>query len=141
MTGYLEVTPDNGMAFAQRRLEGPIVMLNLLAFKPRADYSGFPELAPPQPISGRAAFERYVAHTLPFLHASGGEMMYLGEGGHYLIGPEDSGWDMVMLIRQSSAADFLGFAENPAYLAGIGHRTAALEDSRLLPLQDVNLTP
>ena len=26
------------------------------------------------------------------------------------------------------------FASNQEYLAGIGHRTAALEDSRLLPL-------
>ena len=29
---------------------------------------------------------------------------------------------------------FLAFATEPAYLAGMGHRTAALEDSRQLPL-------
>jgi hypothetical protein len=28
------------------------------------------------------------------------------------------------------------FASNTAYLAGMGHRTAALEDSRLLPLEE-----
>ncbi len=39
-----------------------------------------------------------------------------------------------MMVRQSSAEAFLAFASNPAYLAGMGHRTAALEDSRLLPL-------
>jgi hypothetical protein len=39
-----------------------------------------------------------------------------------------------MLVRQSSIASFLAFASNDGYLAGIGHRTAALEDSRLLPL-------
>ena len=39
-----------------------------------------------------------------------------------------------MLVRQVSAASFLAFASNPEYLAGIGHRLAALEDSRLLPL-------
>ena len=39
-----------------------------------------------------------------------------------------------MLVRQSSVAAFLEFASNQAYLSGIGHRLAALEDSRLLPL-------
>jgi hypothetical protein len=29
---------------------------------------------------------------------------------------------------------FLEFASNPDYLAGMGHRLAALEDSRLLPI-------
>jgi hypothetical protein len=46
----------------------------------------------------------------------------------------DETWDVVMLIRQKSVADFFAFASNAAYLAGIGHRTAALADSRLLPL-------
>ena len=36
----------------------------------------------------------------------------------------------------SATAAFLAFASNRAYLAGVGHRTAALEDSRLLPLSE-----
>jgi len=35
-----------------------------------------------------------------------------------------------MLVRQSSVASFLEFASNRDYLSGIGHRLAALEDSR-----------
>ena len=31
---------------------------------------------------------------------------------------------------------YRALAANAEYLAGIGHRTAALEDSRLLPLQE-----
>jgi hypothetical protein len=31
-------------------------------------------------------------------------------------------------------ASFLAFASDQSYLLGMGHRTAALEDSRLLPL-------
>jgi hypothetical protein len=57
----------------------------------------------------------------------------LGEGGRFLIGPDEH-WDMAMLVRQQSVASFMAFAANDAYLAGIGHRTAAIEDSRLLPL-------
>jgi hypothetical protein len=39
-----------------------------------------------------------------------------------------------MLVRQASAAAFMAFATNQEYMAGMGHRVAALEDSRLLPL-------
>jgi hypothetical protein len=39
-----------------------------------------------------------------------------------------------MLVRQNSLSDFMAFASNQEYLAGLGHRTAALEDSRLLPI-------
>jgi hypothetical protein len=39
-----------------------------------------------------------------------------------------------MLVRQASLREFFAFAGDEGYLAGIGHRTAALEDSRLLPI-------
>lgn len=131
---YLEPTQEAGRAFFQRGIAGPIVMLNLLRFRRVADYAANPELAPPAPISGAAAFERYVAHTLPYLERSGGSLMFVGEGGSNLIGPADERWDRVMLVRQSSAQSFLAFAQDAGYLAGLGHRTAALADSRLLPL-------
>ncbi|MEZ5475782.1 MAG: hypothetical protein R3E72_12375 [Steroidobacteraceae bacterium] len=41
-----------------------------------------------------------------------------------------------MLVRQSSSQSFLPFASRPEYLYDMGHRAAALEDSRLLPLLD-----
>jgi hypothetical protein len=40
-------------------------------------------------------------------------------------------------VRQSSVQAFMAFATDAAYLAGLGHRTAALEDSRLLPLAEL----
>jgi len=117
-----------------RRITGEIVMLNLLRFREVADYSTSPELAPSNTISGAAAYQRYIEHTLPFLHASGGEMLFLGSGGPFLVGPELEQWDLAMLVRQRSVESFLAFASNVGYLAGSGHRTAALQDSRLLPL-------
>ena len=131
---YLEPTQDSGRAFWQRGIEGPVVMLNLLRFRAVADYSADPELAPAAPISGEAAFDRYVAHTLPYLKETGGELMFLGKGGRFLIGPAEERWDLAMLVRQSSVQSFMAFATHAGYLAGLGHRTAALEDSRLLPL-------
>jgi hypothetical protein len=137
-TRYLEATQESGRAFVMRRIPGEVVMLNLLRFREVADYSASPELEPGAPISGDEAFQRYIEHTLPYLRASGGDLMFLGSGGRFLIGPEDERWDLVMLVRQASVESFLAFASNEAYLAGIGHRTAALEDSRLLPLVEVD---
>ena len=137
MTGYLEPTQETGRAFFQRGIAGPVVMLNLLRFRAVADYAANPELAPSAPISGAAAFERYVAHTLPYLERSGGSLMFMAEGGPFLIGPAEERWDRVMLVRQSSVQSFLAFAQDAGYLAGLGHRSAALADSRLLPLVEL----
>lgn len=137
---YLQPTQESGRAFVTRHIAGEVVMLNLLRFRDIADYSAAPELAPPQPISGAEAFQRYIDHTLPHLRESGGDLLFLGNGGGFLIGPENERWDMAMLVRQRSVESFLSFASHGPYLAGIGHRTAALEDSRLLPLAEVHMS-
>ena len=131
---YLDVTQESGRTFVMRGIKGPVVMLNLLRFREVADYSATPELAPREPISGEAAYQLYYTHTLPFLKESGGEVLFFGKGGSFLIGPDDERWDAAMLVRQRSVDDFLAYAGNESYMGGIGHRLAALEDSRLLPL-------
>ncbi|UPG93934.1 DUF1330 domain-containing protein [Luteibacter aegosomatissinici] len=135
---YLEPTQAAGRAFVGRGLTGNVVMLNLLRFRDIADYSEHPVLAPASPISGAEAFDRYIEHTLPFLRESGGELLFVGTGGPLLIGPADERWDVAMLVKQRNVESFLAFADNAAYLVGLGHRTAALEDSRLLPLSELN---
>lgn len=137
---YLEPTPAAGRAFAARPARG-VVMLNLLRFRPMADYADFPLLAPDAPITGAQAYERYIAHTLPYLHASGGEVLFRGAGDTFLIGPDTERWDEALLVRQASSEAFLAFAQDAAYLAGLGHRRAALEDSRLLPLLEQPISP
>ena len=133
---YIETTQEAGRAFVMRGIEGPVVMLNLLRFRAVADYSQHPALAPDEPISGVEAYRRYAAHTRPFIEASGGEVLFAGEGGPYLVGPSEGRWDLVLLVRHKDVSTFLAFAANKNYLAGLGHRTAALEDSRLLPMTD-----
>jgi hypothetical protein len=134
MATYLEPTQESGRAFFTRQISGSVVMLNLLRFREIADYSATPALAPPSPITGAAAYRLYMEHTLPHLEKSGGEVIFFGRGGSFLIGPTDERWDAAMLVRQSSVDGFMAFASNSEYMAGIGHRLAALEDSRLLPL-------
>lgn len=109
-------------------------MLNLLRFRDVADYAASPELMPDEPISGRAAYQRYVEHTLPLLSANGGEVVFQGRCGEYLIGPPVEEWDWMLLVRHKSRSAFMAFASDESYRAGMGHRTAALLDSRLLPV-------
>ena len=131
---YINPTQASGRDLILRNISGPVVMLNLLRFHEFADYSETPELAPLVAISGKEAYQLYIKHTIPHLLKSGGEILLLGKAGAFLIGPESEQWDEVMLIKQNSVADFMVFASNLEYMMGVGHRTAALEDSRLLPL-------
>lgn len=133
---YLEPTQESGRALFMRGIVGSVVMLNLIRLREVADYSAFPDLAPTTAISGAEAFDRYIEHTLPYLKESGGELLLLARGGTFFIGPQDERWDVAMIVRQSSVESFVGFASHPAYLAGLGHRGAAIEDSRLLPLEE-----
>ena len=122
---YLIPTQEAGRKFVMRQIQGSVVMLNLLRFRDIADYSSTPELAPTEPISGKQAYQRYVEHTLPFLSRSGGEILFR---------PANEYWDAVLLIKQNSVNSFLAFESDMEYMKGIGHRTAALADSRLLPI-------
>ena len=132
---YLEVSPQQGAAFFGTPDEGPVVMLNLLRFRERADYSHAPDLEPVGGCTGREAYERYMREMLPLLEASGGAVLFSGTGAPFLIGPTDEVWDHVLLVRQASKAAFLAFASDPESQRITAHRTAAISDSRLLPIR------
>ena len=132
---HISPTPDAIAAFAQRGLSGPIRMLNLLRFRETADYSASLDLAPDEPISGAGAYQIYSAHTMPLLTEVGGTAIFVGTGGPLLIGPAEARWDQVLIIEYPDVAAFVTMTQNPKYGVGAGHRTAALADSRLLPMQ------
>src|SRR3954454_25361161 len=98
---HLDPTDEGVRALLDRRIDGPIVMLNLLRLRAVADYSGFPALAPPTPITGRAAYERNVAHPRPFREATGGSVVLIGVGGLFFAGPNDERCDRVLPVRQT----------------------------------------
>ena len=131
---YLDVSPQQGAAFFGSPDNGPVVMLNILRFRDKADYSHAPDLEPAGGCSGREAYDRYISEMLPLLEASGGAVLFSGAGAPFLIGPQDESWDHVLLVRQASKAAFLAFASDPEAQRITAHRTAAISDSRLLPL-------
>ncbi|AEP30047.1 DUF1330 domain-containing protein [Brumicola nitratireducens] len=137
-TSYLNPTDESAKKLFSKRISGEVIMLNLLRFKEIADYSQYSDIAPITPITGKEAYQLYIDQTLPFLEKSGGEIMLLGKSEHFFIGPMEEKWDLVMIIKQKSLDSFLSFASDPKYQVVIGHREAAIDDSRLLPIEAIS---
>ncbi len=137
MDTYVDVTQESGRAFYQKFYsKGKVVMLNLLRFKSVADYTNFESIKPANEISGEEAYNLYMKHTLPYLKEAGSKVLFLGKSENFLIGPNHETWDFVLLVEHTSVEAFMKFAENKGYLKTAGHRKAALEDSRLLPISE-----
>ena len=135
MKKHISVTQEAGRQFYQNyHGKGPVVMLNLLTFREKADYTGVDNLKPDKEISGKDAYKLYMKYTQPAIESVGSKLLFYGKSNQFLIGPTSESWDAVLLVEHPSVEKFLEFAKNENYLKTAGHRTAALEDSRLLPI-------
>lgn len=120
-------TDEQIEAFQRVPDDAPIVMLNLLRFRERADYS-----QGGQGGTGKQAYARYSKAVIPLLLEVGGHPLWMGKGRHAFIAPEGESWDEVLLVYYPSRRAFLRMVESDAYQRIMIHRTAALEDSRLV---------
>ena len=107
----------------------PLVMINLLRYRAQADYGGAVGV---EPCDGREAYRRYAAQAIGFIKAVDGEVMWRGSGKAVIIGEPGERWDKAILVRYPSKTAFLKMVSDPDYQAITFHRTAALEDSRLI---------
>lgn len=106
----------------------PIVMLNLLKFRPFADYGDGAS-----DCSGRDAyFQRYSVAAFQFVKQVGGELLWSGTAHGSIIAPPGESWDNILLVRYPSINAFMTMLKNPQYQQCAVHRTAALDDSRLI---------
>ncbi len=103
----------------------PVVMLNLLRFKDRAE--GIDE-----GVSGLEAYQRYAAAVAPFLERVGGRVLLSVQAQETVIGPEAREWDMVLMVEYPSRKRFLEMSMDPDYLKIHEHRAAGLAASRLI---------
>jgi len=134
------VHPDRPTAdsFAREQVSPkPIVMVNLLRFRERADYSGTGIDA--APASGKEAYERYGQAVVKLLWREGGQLLWAGNVRASLVAPSYERWDQVALVYYPSRAAFVRMVSSEEYQKIVGHRTAALEDSRLLETRPTRL--
>lgn len=115
---FVEPTREQLTAFANSGIDGPIHMLNLLKFKPEG---------------GRESYAKYSENTMPCLQKVGGKVVYQARGRMTVIGPEH--WDLILIVEYPSLRAFTQMTTSAQYLEGVPHRTAALEDSRLVCMQ------
>lgn len=107
----------------------PIVMLNLLRFKEVAKY---PSKYPHPACSGAEAYQRYSDALAGYVADAGGEVLSYGKAFIPLIAPDGEKWDTMLLVRYPSADAFKRMMTAPGYHEATAHRTAALDDSRLI---------
>jgi uncharacterized protein (DUF1330 family) len=120
-----QLNQEGFVAFAERAGEdGPVVMLNLLSFRPDG---------------GQERYMEYGAAVTPLVEKAGGQILFAGEPATVLLG-EDS-WDMVILVEYPTRQAFLDMIGSREYEA-IGHlRTEALAKGELHPMDPAENTP
>ena len=108
---------------------GPIVMLNLLKFREKAEYKDGRETA----LSGREAYMLYGEQMAPFVEARGGRIRFMGAIAGLAIGEVGELWDVAAMMEYPSAKAFVEIATSPE-VAGFGvHREAGLAGQLLIP--------
>jgi len=98
--------------------EGPVVMLNLLKFKPR---------------EGAAEYGKYSNSVVKMVEDRGGKMLWLGKVDQTLIGDIDAnGWDAIALVQYPSRKAFIEMTTSKEYEGAHEHREGGLERTVLL---------
>jgi uncharacterized protein (DUF1330 family) len=97
----------------------PVVMLNLLRFKPDG---------------GRERYAEYGRAIIPHLSRVGGEVIHFGDAATPLVKPEaDQQWDAVLLVRYPNRQAFSAMVADPEYQQITHIRTEALDAAVLQP--------
>jgi uncharacterized protein (DUF1330 family) len=94
---------------------GPVVMLNLLRYRP----------------DGEASYRAYSAALKDYLPGIGAEVLYVGDCSTILVAPPGWDWDAVLVVRYPSRRAFSAMVADPAYQAVTHLRTEALTEAVL----------
>ncbi len=116
----IEPTGDQLRQLRDLTHEGPIVMLNLLKFKPDG---------------GTESYDRYSAVAGRLVTEIGGRILYYGTQKMPFIGHEE--WDAMLLIEYPSRAAFLTMTNDERYQSAAHYRHDALVDSRLYAMETI----
>lgn len=111
----------------------PVVMLNLLRFKPQADGAGASAHGAAASESGQASYERYAVAMREVVESEGGRFIWAGTVDSLVIGPpEAEGFDVVGIVEYPSRRKFVEIATSER-VQRIGlDRAAGLESQWLV---------
>lgn len=112
---FINPTAEQFKELMQQSYKGPIVMVNLLKFKPDG---------------GKELYQKYGEVAGEFvIEKLGGKLIYMGDCLMPVIGDEQ--WDEVLIVEYPSIEAFISMQRDKEYQAAVPYRTEALLDSRL----------
>lgn len=114
--------PEQIAGFFGAPEDGPFVMVNLLKFKPRAEYEDGSDAH----LTGAEAYGRYGEAVRVLVENLGGKIRYSGRVTGLLLGDVEDLWDAVALAEYPSLAAFQAMAMSPEMHAIEHHRKAGL---------------
>ena len=133
MTVHIDPDRQAWEIFKALPKDEPIQMLNLVRVKPLAEYpEGHPDHG--KGLTGLEAYRAYGRTTAPIFARLGGRQIWAGKPQVMVTGPQDEAWDLAFIAEYPSAEAFIAMVRDPDYREFVQHRTAAVEDSRLLRL-------
>ena len=103
----------------------PVIMINLLRFKPRADASE-------GDVSGQEAYSRYAEQMRKVVESRGGRFIWVGRVDSMVIGENDPGFHVVGLVEYPSRQKFLDIVGSDKVREISEDRAAGLESQWLL---------
>ena len=113
----------------QTLLEGPqdqpVVMVNLLTYKPTAD-------SPDEGVSGEEAYCRYAVPMRAIVESYGGRFIWAGRVDSFVIGKSDDRFATVALVEYPSRKVFVEVTQDPRVQEIGVHRQAGLESQWLI---------
>lgn len=127
MANHVNPTKDSFRKFRETPATGPIHMLNLVKFRAKAAYEDGHE------ASGAEAYTAYSTESGPIFRALGGRIIWSGNPQVMVIGPENGeSWDIAFIAEYPDLEAFTAMIRDPEYQKAAKHRTAAVENSRLI---------
>jgi uncharacterized protein (DUF1330 family) len=102
--------------------QGPVVMVNLLKFKPRAEYRD----GRPTDLTGRDAYMIYGAAVSKLLEQYGGRVVFAGDVTHLTLGKVDELWDEIALAEYPNRAAMVAMSMSQEWRDIAVHREAGL---------------
>ena len=115
-------TAEQAKAFFSTPEDGPFVMVNLLKFKPKADYADGSDAD----ISGFEAYLRYGRKVRHHIIMVGGTPGYSGPVTGLMLGEVEELWDMIALAEYPSLAAMQEMVQSAEYQEIAKHRDAGL---------------
>ena len=128
MADHIDPTREAFAEFRARDREGPIHMLNLVRLRAQAHYPDGRQ------STGAEAYAAYGRESKPVFSRLGGRIIWQGTFETVLIGPAEERWDRCFIAEYPSVSAFVEMIRDPVYREAVKHRTAGVEDSRLIRL-------